>query len=536
MNYNPKKLVFDLEAQSKLISGIEKLSRAVKSTLGPRGNTVLIESPNHTKGMTITKDGATVAKSVELLDPIENLACRMMREASEMTAMTAGDGTTTSVILAEQIVTKGFEVITKNPELNKTEILRAIIRQSDNIIEKLKAKAIPITPALLRSIATISANNDEFVGDLISRAYEQVGNDGVVHFEKSKTDETYIDLIDGIKIDTGYANPAFITDHSNDTTVFEQVKEEPCYVVVCGQDITNYVNQLNMEFLAELTKKQVLFIAPFSNNSLQSLALNVQKQGFKWAVVPPPSTGYRQKELLADIALSVGATYFSEETGNDISLMSHKDLGRVSKITISKDRTVIIPNKEYLNNEAIEERKSQIKAALSNTPKEFNKKLLSERLSILSGKLSIVYAGGFDMEQKELYDRIEDSVLAVRSAIEEGVLAGAGRSIYNAVHEVYVDIKANPEEQEAHFILRQACETPLRQILINSGLEKNENLVFSTDENYWINSKTGEYGDLIEMGIIDPLKVTRVALSNAVKVATTILSTNAVITMAREIE
>lgn len=528
---HPVELSFEQEAQNKLISGIKQISKAVKSTLGPGGNTVLIESENHLRGMTITKDGATVAKSIELIDPIENLACRMVKDASSNTADLASDGTTTSVVLTEAIVLNGIDVINKNNNINRTELLRSIVDVSKEYIEGLKQYSIPISDKLIKSVATVSSNNDTYIGELISDAYERVGKDGVVHFEKSKNFETYVEVINGAKIERGYYHPLFANEQETDTFTASD-----CLVLVSSQTIHNFTHQLRPDLLAQLTNKRVLFIAPFSDSALKVLAKNVLEQKFNWCAIQPPAMGFRQEEFMADIAVKLGAKYFSDNSGDDLSMIKVEDFGSAKNVTVSSDRTIVIPQ-DNINQEEIAERLEQLQRSLKKANKNADKKHIKERIGLLGSGVAVIYVGGTDMEQKELYDRVEDAVGAVRSAIEEGVLPGGGKALMY-LSEVYkVDSEYDTaEKQLAYAIMNEVAKVPCTQILLNVGLDVNE--IYPALEavpfNYGYNVKTKEYGDLIEMGVVDPLKVTRTALENAVSVATTILSTNAVVTIARE--
>jgi chaperonin GroEL len=532
MSYNPKDLYFDAEARNKLLSGIRKLSKAVKSTMGPRGNTVLIESINHTKGMTVTKDGATVARAVELLDPVENLACKMMREASDITAREAGDGSSTSIVLTEALIKAAMATFSEHPELNRAEVLRKLNDVCEEYVEAIKSKSTPLTEELLESVATISANNDSFIGGLVAEAYSKVGKGGVVHYEKSNDFDTYIDVINGMKLSVGYQTPMFANNVETDT-----FNAANCYVLVCDQDINNFAHQFRMELLEELAKHRVLFVAPFSNAALAVIVGNAKKLGLQWCVVPPPMTGYRQKEAMQDLAVALGAKYISQEAGDDMSLITIKDFGLAKSVTVSDSQTIIIPSEEKVDKEQLQERITQLHGAFSRSKKAAEKKFIEERIGMLNGKIGVIYAGGNDMEQKELYDRIEDSVLAVKSAVSQGILPGAGRALDYISTEKYKLISGShdlqPEYLAAHKIMQHAVGIPIRQILLNAGLEYDK--IYSNIEEFekGYNLKTGKAGNLINMGVVDPTKVTITALENAVRVATTIASTNAVLTMAR---
>lgn len=521
LGYAPKNLLFDEEGRDKLYKGIEKISSAVKSTLGPEGQTVLIESNQHTRGMTVTKDGVTVAKAVSLLDPTENLAVNIMKEAADRTATQAGDGTTTAIVLTEALVNAGKDI-----DQNKTQILRELKEESNKIVESLKKKSTKVTNKKLKDVATISANNDTELGKIISDVYKSVGKDGLVAVDRSLSSDTYFESTQGIKIDRGYESELFINDQKKDECVLED-----SYVLVSDAPIENILNIENVLKPVIQDNKRLLIIAPVDKNVVNTLAANVMKNNLKICVIGPPSFGYKQHELMQDIAISVGATYFSEKTGDDLSLMTTEDLGHCAKLIVSRDSTVVIKD-ETENNDEIKQRVSELKVFQSNTNSKEEKEFISKRIASLTGGIGVIYVGGkTDLEQKELYDRVDDAVCAVKSALEEGILPGGGVALYKLAKEL-------PENTIAQKILKVALQAPLRQIWLNAGIEEDPTEIKEryADFSWGMNVKTQEFGDLYEMGIIDPLKVTRSALENAVSVAVTLLSTNAIITMARTYE
>jgi len=517
--YSPKNLHFGVDAQTKLRSGLKKLANAVGSTLGPMGSTVLIESPQHTHGITVTKDGVTVAKSIALLDPVENLAVQMMREAADKTASTAGDGTTTAIVLTEAIVNQGMNCIKLKD--NKTQVLRDLVKASHKVIDQLKKKAEPVTDKKLLDVATISCNNDPDIGKIIAETYKAVGKNGIVTVEKSQTSETTFETTQGIKIDRGYSSHLFVNNHKKDECILEDV-----YVLVSDSDIGNIlsIEQVLKPIIAD--NKKLLIVAPCSQNVVNTLAANVMKNNLKICTIIPPNFGYKQHELMNDIALSVGATYFSEQTGDDLSLVTFKDLGKASKIIVDKDNTIILKDDTHVNNKLIQERVDQLWDAHKITESKVDKEFVMSRIASLTGGVGVIKVGGnTDLEQKELFDRVDDAVCAVRSALVEGILPGGGVALYE------IGMKLKKSKKIADAILGEALITPLEQIYYNAGLPSDEDeIVIGT------NVKTGETGDMIQMGIIDPMKVTKTALQNAVSVAVTILSTNAIVTMARTYE
>ena len=529
IGYTPKDLQFGSEGRKKLISGVIKMSKAVKSTLGPSGNTVLIESPHHTHGITVTKDGVTVAKSIDLIDPSENLAVKMMKEAADKTATAAGDGTTTAIVLTEGLVLGGLEHIKE--DMNRTEVLRHMVDISNKVVEKLRRKAKKVSSAMLLDVAALSANNDREIGRIIAEVYKEVGKTGIVTVERSQTSETYAETTKGLKFDRGYFSSMFINDQKKDECVFEDTM-----VLVCDIEIANILQIENVLKPIISEGKKLLIISPCNVNVVNTLAANSVKGHLKVVAVPPPNFGYKQHELMQDIAISVGATYYSEKTGDDLSHINYGDLGHASKVIVGKDKTVIIRSTAKADEKLVEERVKQLWDAHKEATKKGDKDFLLERIASLTGGIGVIFVGGqTDLEQKELYDRVDDAVCAVRSALEEGILPGAGKALLDESAEIEM-LGASREYEAAAAIVRNALMSPFQQILANAGLKPSDVYKDSTPVGHGYNLKTGQMGDLIEMGVIDPLKVTRSALQNAVSVAVTILSTNAIITMARTYE
>lgn len=529
--YSPKDLHFSKEGQAKLIDGISKMSSAVKSTLGPMGNTVLIESPDHTHGITVTKDGVTVAKSIALLDPVENLAVRMMREAADRTATLAGDGTTTAIVITEALVKLGMENI--GPGDNKTEVLRELLEETKNVIKGLKKISKPVSKKTLYDVASISANNDKSIGKTIADTYNAVGKNGIVTVERSQTSDTYNETTDGLKIDRGYSSQLFINNHKKDECVLEDV-----YILISDAEISNLLTIENILKPIISDGKKLLIVAPCSTNVINTLAANVMKNNLKICNITPPSFGYKQHELMQDIALSVGATYFSEKTGDDLSIINFEDLGHASKIIVGADSTVILKENREIS-QSVEDRVNQLWDAHKIASRKGDKDFILSRIASLKGGIGVIYVGGnTDLEQKELYDRVDDAVCAVRSALLEGILPGGGLALYS-FYKKYEEIGSSSVRSSRNIackILAGALRAPLSQILENAGL--SDETVYKDMDGYekGFDVKNGVYGDMYKMGIIDPMKVTKTALQNAVSVAITILSTNAIITMARTYE
>ncbi|MCP3698110.1 MAG: chaperonin GroEL [Aliivibrio sp.] len=533
---NPKQLHFDSEGREKLLSGITKIAKAVKSTLGPRGNTVLIESQEHTHGITVTKDGVTVAKSIYLIDPVENLAVRIMKEAADKTATSAGDGTTTAIVLTEALVKEGMVKIEDG--VNRTEVLKILQSECEIIIDELQKKGKKVSGNKLKDVAIISANNDEKIGKQIADIYKQVGKDGIVTVEKSKTHETFFESTKGIKIDRGWTSHLFINNHKHDECVYEDV-----HVLVCDTEINTILQIENVLKPIINEQKKLMIIAPCSQGFINTMAANVMKNNLKIVNVAPPDFGYRQHELMNDIALAVGATYFSGETGDDLSLINFGDLGHCSKVIVGRDSSIIIKDDTSDNQEAVDKRVEELWVQHEAAKEKQLKNFIEKRIASLTGGIGVIYVGGnTDLEQKELYDRVDDAVCAVKSALEQGILPGGGLSLFT-IGERYEglseDMDENSAKKIAYAILGSALKAPLAQILSNAG---TDNLIYQSYESKvreWgegYDVKNEKWGDMIKMGVIDPVKVTRSALQNAISVAVTLLSTNAIITIARKKE
>lgn len=529
---NPKIITSGVDGRRKLFSGIEKLSTAVKSTLGPRGNTVIIESPNHTRGLTVTKDGVTVAKSISLLDPIENIAVRMMKEAADRTASQAGDGTTTAILMTESIIEKGMEELRALPHMNSTDFSRCIVDISETVIKGLEKMAKKVNGKTLKQVAVISSNNDKDLGGMIAHAYNTVGDKGVVTVEKSQTSSTYFEHTNGIKVKRGYSSNAFVNDHRRDECIMEDV-----LVLVTDQEINNIVSIERVLKPIVQQNKKLLIIGECSQNMINTLAANVVKNGLKFCNIPPPNFGYRKSELMNDIALSVGAKYFSESTGDNLEMIELDDLGHVDKMIVSKDESVLIGSSKGSKDD-IEARIIELYHQMDSTPSDGDKSFILERIAGLNGSIGVIYVGGdSDIEQKEKYDRVDDAVCAVRSALEEGILPGGGSALFQSSLNLGVCEHSDSEEMRSAVDVMRACLcSPIYQLTSHLPVEEFSELIekMSSNKGVGLDIKTGKTGNMFKMGVIDPLKVTKNALRNAVSVATTILNTNAIVTVQRE--
>tara|TARA_R110001592_G_scaffold33577_2_gene116186 strand:+ start:864 stop:2489 length:1626 start_codon:yes stop_codon:yes gene_type:complete len=528
--YIPKDLHFNSEGRKKLIAGITKISNAVKSTLGPRGKTVIIESTDHLRGMTVTKDGVTVARSIFLDDPVENLAIQMMKEAANRTANSAGDGTTTAIVLAEAFVNAGNKYIDKNH--NTSMVVRHVGALIEGVVKDLEKSSRKITDNSLLDVAKISANNDSEIGTIIFDAYQQVGKDGIVTVERSQNHETYAEVTNGIKIDRGYSSNLFINNQKKDECILENVK-----VLVCDQDINNVLQIETILKPIIRNNETLLIIADCGLNVINTLAANVARNGLKVCNIPTPSFGYKKHELMQDIALTLGANYLSEKTGDDLTTLNESDLGHADRIIVGKANSVVITDKKP--SEELLKRIDELKMQRENTDVPIERKFIDERIASLAGAIGCIYVGGnSDVEQKEKFDRVDDSVCAVRSALEQGIVAGGGLALYSSIKKIPKNKTwtGDADYDVALKIVKDALCQPLIQILNNAGIKPND-IIEAIDNNkkkdYGFDVKNEKFGNMFKMGIIDPLKVTKNALVNASSVATTILTTNAIVTHAR---
>ena len=517
-----KQVSFD---RSKLISGIDTIADAVKSTLGARGQTVLIESEHHVGGLTVTKDGVTVAKSINLLDPTENLAVMMMRQAAETTATAAGDGTTTAIVLAQSLIHRAREAIGK--QQNKTTVLREIRSASKEVIDMLRKKSKSVVGKTLHNVATISANNDVELGDIIAEAYDTVGQSGIVTVENSAGADTYCEVVGGMRVNRGYGSKHFVTDTRKD----ECVLENP-YVLLTDQEIPT-INSIE-HILGPITKgnKSLLIIGNVSPAVMTTLNVNKVKGNIKICVIQPPQFGWKSHELMKDLAVATGGRYMSEDTGDDTQLMQMADLGRVDKAIISQATTVLMKDSDDDTSAAIESLVAGLWEQHDEADRQDDKDFCKERMGVLTGGIGVIHVGASsDIEQKEKRDRVDDAVCATRAALEEGILPGGGVALRDCSTKFTMDKDISDEGITARAILSHAMCAPFAQILENGGMECS-----LTKGGHGMDVKTGKQGDMMKMGIIDPTKVTISALENAVSVATTILSTNAIITNIRDYE
>jgi chaperonin GroEL len=513
-----KQVYFGDEGQKKLKNGIKIIAGAVKSTLGARGRTVLIESENHVGGITVTKDGVTVAKSINLYDPTENLAVMMMRQAADKTSTVAGDGTTTSIVLAEAIINAADEHVESNT--NVIEVIREINDITASVVARLGKMSKKVSGKKLYDVASISANNDKQIGKMISDAFNEVD---MVTVENSMNSETHVEIISGMKIDRGYTSKYFINDHKKQ----ECVLDNP-YVLITDHEINNLSNLESILAPIVSQGRSLLIIGTLGQNAVNTLNVNVAQGKIKACNIIPPSFGYRKKDLLEDLAVALGGTYLSEDTGDDLTLISMSDLGRASKVVVKKNMTVFMNTSEM--KDAIDMRVADLKHQVWETTDANDREFLKERIANISGGVGVIYVGALsDIEQKEKRDRIDDAVCAVMAAMEDGILPGGGVALLNCLDLVMGD-------SIAQNIMFDTLSAPFDQILINAGKDPHAIKLELAGMGEGYDVKNEVYGNMMKMGIIDPTKVTKNALLNAVSVATTIMSTNAIITNIRDYE
>lgn len=521
-----KQIFLDEKGQKELKKGINQISDAVASTLGPCGQTVLIESENHIGGVTVTKDGVTVAKSVNLYNPVQNLAVQLVREAASKTATIAGDGTTTSIVLTRAIM-DAYD-LNSAFKINKTQVLRYINSVCDELCDRLDKMSRPVSGKMLLDVATISANNDPVIGKLISDVYSEVNH---VTVENSKTTKTYAEVIKGIRVNRGWTSKYFVNDHKKSECILEDA-----YVLMTDQEISNLSNIENIIKFVLNENKPLLIIGELSAQVLATLNMNVVQGKIKVCNIIPPNFGYRKDDMMTDISIALNAHYYSESTGDNLALCSVEGLGRAKKIIVGQDSTIIIPDENIES--SLESHILELKDSKKLETVESNIEFIDERIANISGGVGVIHVGAnSDIEQKELRDRVDDAVLAVKAAIEEGILPGGGIGLIDAMR--YVKSGKDEDADTAIAIMNNAISAPFRTICSNAGLEWSkcaDPIIDKRKNGFGFDVKNERYGDMIKMGIIDPAKVTKAALRNAVSVATTILSTNAIITNVRENE
>ncbi|EAQ40606.1 MULTISPECIES: chaperonin GroEL [unclassified Polaribacter] len=515
-----KDIKFDIEARDGLKRGVDALANAVKVTLGPKGRNVIISKAFGAP--TVTKDGVSVAKEVELENELENMGAQMVKEVASKTNDLAGDGTTTATVLAQAIVKEGLKNVAAGA--NPMDLKRGIDKAVEAIVSDLEKQTQKVgnSSDKIQQVASISANNDSVIGDLIAKAFDKVGKEGVITVEEAKGTDTYVDVVEGMQFDRGYLSPYFVTDADKMIADLENP-----YVLLFDKKISNLQEILPILEPVSQSGRPLLIIAEdVDGQALATLVVNKLRGGLKIAAVKAPGFGDRRKAMLEDIAILTGGTVISEERGFSLENATLDLLGTAEGITIDKDNTTIVNGSG--DAEAIKARVNQIKAQIETTTSDYDKEKLQERLAKLAGGVAVLYVGAAsEVEMKEKKDRVDDALHATRAAVEEGIVAGGGVALVRAKKVLEALTTDNLDETTGVQIVNKAIEAPLRTIVENAGGEGSVviNKVLEGKKDFGYDAKTETYVDMLEAGIIDPKKVTRVALENAASVAGMILTT-----------
>ncbi len=524
-----KDIKFDIEARDGLKKGVDALANAVKVTLGPKGRNVIVSKSFGAPQ--VTKDGVTVAKEIELEDALENMGAQMVKEVASKTNDLAGDGTTTATVLAQAIVKEGLKNVAAGA--NPMDLKRGIDKAVEAIVESLtkQAKKVGDSSEKIKQVAAISANNDEAIGDLIAQAFKKVGKEGVITVEEAKGTDTYVDVVEGMQFDRGYLSPYFVTDSEKMISDLDNP-----YILLYDKKISTMKDLLPvLEPVAQSGKPLLIIAEDVDGEALATLVVNKLRGSLKIAAVKAPGFGDRRKAMLEDIAVLTNGTVISEERGFSLENTSLDMLGRCEKVTIDKDNTTIVNGAG--NAKDIKTRVNQIKAQIETTTSDYDKEKLQERLAKLAGGVAVLYVGAAsEVEMKEKKDRVDDALHATRAAVEEGIVAGGGVAFIRskaALSKVKVE---NPDEETGLHIVARAIESPLRTIVENAGGEGSVVVakVFDGKGDFGYDAKTETYVDMMKAGIIDPKKVTRIALENAASVAGMILTTECALTDIKE--
>ena len=516
-----KDIKFDIDAREGLKRGVDALANAVKVTLGPKGRNVIISksfgSPQ------VTKDGVSVAKEIELEDALENMGAQMVKEVASKTNDLAGDGTTTATVLAQAIVKEGLKNVASGA--NPMDLKRGIDKAVAKIVEHLakQAKEVGSSSEKIKQVASISANNDDTIGELIAQAFEKVGKEGVITVEEAKGTDTYVDVVEGMQFDRGYLSPYFVTDSEKMVAELDHP-----YILLYDKKISTMKDLLPiLEPVAQSGKPLLIIAEDIDGEALATLVVNKLRGTLRIAAVKAPGFGDRRKAMLEDIAILTGGTVIAEERGFTLENATIDMLGTAERVSIDKDNTTIVNGAG--KSEDIKARAAQIKAQIENTTSDYDREKLQERLAKLSGGVAVLYIGAAsEVEMKEKKDRVDDALHATRAAVEEGIVAGGGIALLRAKNALAKLKPANADEETGIKIILKALEAPLRTIVENAGVEGSvivARVLDASRDAYGYNAKTGTYTDMFKAGIIDPKKVTRVALENAASVAGMILTT-----------
>jgi chaperonin GroEL len=524
-----KEITFDVPAREKLKAGVDTLANAVKVTLGPKGRNVIIDKKFGAPH--ITKDGVTVAKEIELSDPIENMGAQMLKEVASKTADLAGDGTTTATVLAQAIVTAGLKNVASGA--NPMDLKRGIDKAVSSVVSELAkiSKAVGTDYEKIKQVATISANSDEAIGSLIADAMQKVGTEGVITVEEAKGTETEVKTVEGMQFDRGYLSPYFMTNAEN-----QEAELENAFILIYDKKISNMKELLPvLEKTAQASRPLLIIAEDVDGEALAALVVNKIRGALKVAAVKAPGFGDRRKAMLQDIAILTGGQVVSEETGLLLEKAELTDLGRAEKITVDKDNTTIVNGAGQ--KEAIQSRIAEIKTAIDVTTSDYDREKLQERLAKLAGGVAVLYVGAAtEVEMKEKKDRVDDALHATRAAVEEGIVPGGGVAYIRASVALDTLKGINDDETTGIAIVRRAIEEPLRQIVANAGGEGAVIVqkVREGKDDFGYNARLEIFENMYAAGVIDPTKVSRVALENAASIAGMLLTTECVISDIKE--
>ena len=519
-----KQIEFNSDARAKLKAGVDALANAVKTTLGPKGRNVVIGKKFGAPH--ITKDGVTVAKEIELKDPVENMGAQMVKEVASKTADIAGDGTTTATVLAQALVTAGLKNVTAGA--NPIDLKRGIDKAVGHVVRELKniSQEVGSNTDKIKQVATISANNDEMIGSLIAEAMKVVGNDGVITVEEAKGTVTEVKTVEGMQFDRGYLSPYFVTNQEKMTTEMDSP-----YILLVDKKISSMKELLPvLEPVVQSGQGLLIIAEDLDGDALGTLVVNRIRGSLKIAAVKAPGFGDKRKEILQDLAILTGATVISEDMGLSLADANMTHLGSAEKVEITKDKTTIINGNG--ETQLIHDRVSQIRTQIDQAASDYEKEKLQERLAKLAGGVAVLYIGApTETEMKEKKDRVDDALAATRAAVEEGIVPGGGVALIRCIAALDDVNTLNEDEKLGVAIVRKSLESPLYQIVANAG-DNSDMIVHFVKDNtgaYGYNARTGEFGDMLEMGIIDPTKVTRTAIENAASIASMLLMTECVI-------
>jgi chaperonin GroEL len=520
-----KQIFFDIEARNRMKKGVDTLANAVKVTLGPKGRNVVIEKKFGAPA--VTKDGVTVAKEIELEDPIENMGAQMVKEVASKTADLAGDGTTTATVLAQSIISEGLKMVAAGA--NPMDLKRGIDKAVTLVVESLKAQSQTVgsDSKKIQQVATISANNDETIGKLIAEAFIKVGKEGVITVEEAKGTDTTVDVVEGMQFDRGYISPYFVTNSEK----MEAELQNP-YILIYDKKISNMKDILHiLEKVAQSGRPLLIIAEDLEGEALATLVVNKLRGTLKVAAVKAPGFGDRRKEMLTDIAILTAGTVISEEQGYKLENADLTYLGQASSVTIDKDNTTVVGGKGKKTD--IVARVNQIKAQVENTTSDYDKEKLQERLAKLSGGVAVLYVGAAtEVEMKEKKDRVDDALHATRAAVEEGIVPGGGVAYIRAIESLEAKVRGQiADEQTGMAIVRRALEEPIRILTENAGIDGSivVQKIKEGKGDFGFNARTEVYENMFKAGVIDPTKVSRVALENAASIAGMLLTTECVV-------